>query len=175
MNRIQIALAEANHALANDEAAVKDIARIVENYETKGKRPFYIYCSATGIKKGMSQTPVFEKRLALAGGDILNLFATYKAREGRPTESKAKVPASKDKVIDIEVEVLPTQVEPLALENGPEVLALEYTPEEPAAEAQVVVVEETVDPEQAKRDARNARRREQRAAKKAQQAEEVVA
>ena len=161
MNRIQIALTEANHALANDEAAVKDIARIVENYETKGKRPFYIYCSATGLKKGMSQTPVFEKRLALAGGDILNLFATYKAREGRPTESKQKAPASKDKVIDVEVEVLPATVEPLALE---------YTPEEP-----ILVVEEIVDPEQAKRDARNARRREQRAAKKAQQVEEVVA
>ena len=161
MNRIQIALTEANHALANDEAAVKDITRIVENYETKGKRPFYIYCSATGLKKGMSQTPVFEKRLALAGGDILNLFATYKAREGRPTESKQKAPANKDKVIDVEVEVLPATVEPLALE---------YTPEEP-----ILVVEETVDPEQAKRDARNARRRELRAAKKAQQAEEVVA
>ena len=161
MNRIQIALLATNHALANDDSAIKDITRIVENYETKGKRPFYIYCSATGLKKGMSQTPVFEKRLQLAGDDILNLFATYKAREGRPTESKQKEPASKDTVIDIEVEIVQPLVEPLALE---------YTPEEP-----IVVVEEIVDPEQAKREARNARRREQRAAKKAQPAEEVVA
>jgi hypothetical protein len=154
----QIALTEANHALANDEAAIKDIARIVENYVSKGKRPFYIYCSVTGLKKGMSQTPVFEKRLQNAGGDILNLFATYKAREGRPTESKEKVQVNEGKVIDVEVEILLNDGEPLALE---------YTPEEPV---EVVVVPEEVDAEQVKRDARNARRREQRNAKKAQEA-----
>lgn len=161
IERIQIALNEAKHALANDEGAVKDIARIVDNYESKGKRPFYIYCSVTGLKKGMSQTPVFEKRLQNAGGDILNLFATYKAREGRPTESKEKAPAPESKVIDVEVEFVN--------DNVP--LALEYTPEEPVAE--VVVVPEIVDAEQAKRDARNARRREQRAAKKAKEVVEA--
>ena len=158
--RIQAALNEANHTLANDEGAIKDIARIVENYESKGKRPFYIYCSVTGLKKGMSQTPVFEKRLQTAGGDILNLFATYKAREGRPAESKEKVQVNEGKVIDVEAEIILNNNEPLALE---------YTPEEPV---EVVVVPEIVDAEQAKRDERNARRRMQRAAKKAQ---EVVA
>lgn len=161
IERIQIALNEAKHALSNDDGAIKDIARIVDNYESKGKRPFYIYCSVTGLKKGMSQTPVFEKRLQNAGGDILNLFATYKAREGRPTESKEKVKVDESKVIDIDVEIILNNNEPLALE---------YTPEEPV---EVVVVPEIVDAEQAKREARNARRREQRAAKKVQEVVEA--
>ena len=90
------ALAEANHALAGDDAAVTDITRLITNHEN-GKRPYYIYDSVTGAKLGMSQLPVFEKRLAAFGGDILAMFASYKGRE-----SKEKKPVEEKSVIVLE-------------------------------------------------------------------------
>lgn len=101
---IQAALLAAGHALANDDGAVTDITRLVNNYEaTPSKRPFYIYCSATGLKKGMSQLPVFEKRLAANGNDILTMFATYKSRQGRPATAKAAKPVENVEAPTVEV------------------------------------------------------------------------
>ena len=83
------ALTEAKHTLAGDDAAVTDITRLITNHEN-GKRPYYIYDSVTGAKLGMSQLPVFEKRLAAFGGDILAMFASYKGRDSKPkTEPEA--------------------------------------------------------------------------------------
>ncbi len=83
------ALTEAKHTLAGDDAAVTDITRLITNHEN-GKRPYYIYDSVTGAKLGMSQLPVFEKRLTAFGGDILAMFASYKGRDSKPkTEPEA--------------------------------------------------------------------------------------
>jgi hypothetical protein len=87
---IQKALTEANHNLAGDDAAVTDITRLITNYEN-GKRPYYIYDSVTGAKLGMSQLPVFEKRLSAFGGDIVAMFASYKGRESKEVKTEAKV------------------------------------------------------------------------------------
>lgn len=82
MTNIEVkeALVAANHILANNEAAVADITRIITNHETSGKRPFYIYCGTTGAKLGMSQQVVYEKRLAKYEGNMLAMFAQYKGR-----------------------------------------------------------------------------------------------
>jgi hypothetical protein len=85
------ALTEAKHTLAGDDAAVTDITRLITNHEN-GKRPYYIYDSVTGAKLGMSQLPVFEKRLTAFGGDILAMFASYK---GRDSKSKTEPEAPK--------------------------------------------------------------------------------
>lgn len=131
IEEVQIKLAASNHYLAGDEAAVKDIHRIVEKFNTTGKRPFYIYCSYTGLRKGMSQTPVFEKRLAKYNGDILELFAHYTAREGRPVSDatlKKQAKKNSEKIITVEAEVIPT-----------ELLALPAPQEEPAVEVPEVL------------------------------------
>ena len=128
-------LVAANHALANDTAAVADIHRIVNKFNVEGKRPFYIYCSTTGLKKGMSQTPVFEKRLAKADGDILNLFATYNAREGRKAIASV-APSNTPVTIDVEAEVV-TEPKLLAL-PAPAVDIVEGLTEQVAPEAEQV-------------------------------------
>jgi len=131
-------LINTNHALANDEAAIKDMVRMISNYVEKGKRPFYMYCSATGLKVGMSQTPVFQKRIEKFNGDLVQMFLHYKSRGARKESVAVEVPVAKE---DAEVVVF---VEP---------------------EAEVVVPTEN-EVEAAKREERNRRRREQRAAKK---------
>ena len=80
---VQKALTEAKHTLAGDDAAVTDITRLITNHEN-GKRPYYIYDSVTGAKLGMSQLPVFEKRLSAFAGDIVAMFASYKGRDSKP-------------------------------------------------------------------------------------------
>ena len=82
---VQNALQKAKHVLANDDAAITDIARLITNHEN-GKRPYYIYDSVTGAKLGMSQLPVFEKRLSAFAGDILAMFASYKGRDSKPKD-----------------------------------------------------------------------------------------
>ena len=64
------ALIASGHFSANDDAIVTDITKLITNHE-QGKRPYYIYDSSNGVKLGMSQLPVFEKRLQAFGGDIL--------------------------------------------------------------------------------------------------------
>lgn len=142
IQEFQDLLNETGHALRNDEAAVKDMHRMIMNHEEKGKRPFYMYCAATGKRVGMSQTPVYQKRLAKFQGSLVSMFVNYKSREGRKDEAVVVVATEEPA---IEAEVL-------------EVVELEATP----------VVE--VDEEAAKREQRNARRRELRALKKAEQA-----
>ena len=73
------ALIASGHFSANDDAIVTDITKLITNHE-QGKRPYYIYDSSNGVKLGMSQLPVFEKRLQAFGGDILAMFASYKGR-----------------------------------------------------------------------------------------------
>ena len=149
---VQAALITAGHALANDNSAVTDITRLVNNYEaTPSKRPFYIYCSATGQKKGMSQLPVFEKRLAASGNDILAMFATYKSREGRPVTAKESKP----------VKVKAPATETAEAVVVPEVIEAVEVP---------VVVEDTVaadDSGETPKDRRNRLRREKAAQEKA--------
>lgn len=99
---VQKALQEANHALANDDAAVTDITRLITNHEN-GKRPYYIYDSASGAKLGMSQLPVFEKRLTAFGGDILAMFASYKGRDSKPKAEPAAPKVEKSPLTDKEI------------------------------------------------------------------------
>jgi len=73
------ALVAAGHYSAGDDAIVTDITKLITNFE-QNKRPYYIYDSSNGVKLGMSQLPVFEKRLQAFGGDILAMFASYKGR-----------------------------------------------------------------------------------------------
>jgi hypothetical protein len=101
------ALTEAKHTLAADDAAVTDITRLITNHEN-GKRPYYIYDSVTGAKLGMSQLPVFEKRLSAFGGDILAMFASYKGRDSKP---KAEPEAPKVVVAE---QVEPVKTVPIA-------------------------------------------------------------
>lgn len=84
---VQQALQTANHALAHDEAAIADITRLITNHQN-GKRPYYIYDNVTGAKLGMSQLPVFEKRLEAYNGDILRMFAEYKGRSSGAKKEK---------------------------------------------------------------------------------------
>jgi len=128
-NTVQIALVAANHALANNDAAVTDITRLVTNFNEKGKRPFYIYCSITGEKKGMSQLPVFQKRLELAGGDILAMFATYKSREPKKLAPK---PEPTVEVVEVpSFEVVESTIEaPEASIEVTDVVSAEETPKE---------------------------------------------
>jgi len=77
------ALKASGHILATNDAVVTEITKLITNYE-QGKRPYYIYCAATGAKLGMSQQPVFEKRLQAFNGNILDMFASYKGRSSSP-------------------------------------------------------------------------------------------
>lgn len=76
-------LSETGHALLHDEVKVKDMFRMINNFEEKNKRPFYMYCSATGKRVGMSQQPVFEKRLAKFNGSLVSMFVNYVCRDGK--------------------------------------------------------------------------------------------
>jgi len=108
------ALTEAKHTLAADDAAVTDITRLITNHEN-GKRPYYIYDSVTGAKLGMSQLPVFEKRLSAFGGDILAMFASYKGRDSKEKveEKKVEVKLEAPKVVVAEP-VEPVKTVPIA-------------------------------------------------------------
>jgi len=170
---IQEALRNAKHVLAESDSAVNDITRIVNNFEgSEGKkRPFYIYCAATGIKKGMSQTPVFEKRLAKFG-NILDLFAQYKSRDAVMVPVSTE-PSAMDKLASIMAEAPVIEVaaevitEPVI--EVPEVVAIE-TPEIPV-EAVIEVPEVVVgsEPEvvESPKAKKNRLRREAAAAKRA--------
>jgi len=141
---VQAALRSANHILANNEAAVADITRIMTNHE-QGKRPFYIYCSKTGAKLGLAQQVVYEKRLAKFGGDLLNMFATYKGREPKVVVAPPATPAAtNDIIIDGAIEVI-TEPELLALpapsEDVIEVAELIEVAEVTAEEPEVVTAE----------------------------------
>jgi len=74
------ALVAAGHYSAGNDAIVSDITRLITIFESGKGRPYYIYDSSNGVKLGMSQLPVFEKRLQAFGGDILAMFASYKGR-----------------------------------------------------------------------------------------------
>jgi hypothetical protein len=108
------ALTEAKHTLAADDAAVTDITRLITNHEN-GKRPYYIYDSVTGAKLGMSQLPVFEKRLSAFGGDILAMFASYKGRDSKEKveEKKVEVKLEAPKIVVAEP-VEPVKTVPIA-------------------------------------------------------------
>ena len=93
---VKKALQDANHALVNDESAVKEIFDTVSQFEN-GKRPHWIYDSVSGKRLGMSQKVVFEKRLEAHNGDILDMFATYKGRDTRPKVEKAEKPVKSSK------------------------------------------------------------------------------
>jgi len=115
---VKAALTAANHIHANNDAVIADITRIVTNHEASEgkKRPFYIYCSATGAKLGMAQQVVYEKRLAKFGGDLLIMFATYKGREPKATPAAPSKPVKTEgKVIDINVEVITVPKAPAML------------------------------------------------------------
>lgn len=77
---VQAAFKASGHYLASDDTALKDVARLITIFESGTGRPYYIYDSSNGVKLGMSQLPVFEKRLQAFGGDILAMFASYKGR-----------------------------------------------------------------------------------------------
>jgi len=142
---VKAALTAANHILANNEAAVADITRIITNNAHSGKRPFYIYCSKTGAKLGMAQQVVYEKRLAKFGGNLLNMFATYKGREPKVVVAPPATPAAtNDIIIDGAIEVI-TEPELLALpapsEDVIEVAELIEVAEVTAEEPEVVTAE----------------------------------
>lgn len=109
IQEFQDLLNETGHALRNDEAAVKDMHRMIMNHEEKGKRPFYMYCAATGKRVGMSQTPVYLKRLAKFQGSLVSMFVNYKSRDGRKDEVVAtEEPAIEAEVLEVvELEATP--------------------------------------------------------------------
>jgi len=173
---IQEALRNAKHVLAESDSAVNDITRIVNKFEVEGKRPFYIYCAATGIKKGMSQTPVFEKRLAKFG-TILDLFAQYKSRDAVMVPVSTE-PTAMDKLAAImtEAPVIEVAAEVIAepVIEVPEVVAIE-TPEvqvEAVIEVPEVVTDEAQESPKARR---NRLRREKAAAEKANREARIAA
>jgi hypothetical protein len=94
LKTVKMALLEAKHKLAGDDAAVADIYRLINKFEAEGKRPYYIYDNVSGAKLGMSQAPVFERRFAMFKGDILAMFANYKGRASTP---KAEKPVKESK------------------------------------------------------------------------------
>lgn len=128
---VQKALQEANHALANDDAAVTDITRLITNHEN-GKRPYYIYDSASGAKLGMSQLPVFEKRLTAFGGDILAMFASYKGRDSKPKAEPAAPKVEKSKLVLETVDGGTTEVPVTVIHPSPltdkEIMDLDLNP-----------------------------------------------
>jgi len=174
---IQEALRNAKHALAESDSAVNDITRIVNNFEgSEGKkRPFYIYCSESGAKKGMSQTPVFQKRLDAAGGDILALFATYKSRDAKVTVPTATEQSplnmehpAMERLAAIMKAAAKEQQAPMVIEpviEVPKVVALV----EPIIEVPEVVAEEETPKER-----RNRLRREKAAQEKARREERIA-
>lgn len=83
------ALVAAGHFSAGDDVIVTDITKLITNFE-QDKRPYYIYDSSNGVKLGMSQLPVFEKRLQSFGGDILAMFASYKGRSASKDTSQLR-------------------------------------------------------------------------------------
>lgn len=97
LETVKSALVDANHVFASNDEKVAEIHKIVNKYNVEGKRPFSIFDSVTGEKLGMSQKPVFEKRLASANGDLLALFASYKGRATKPKAEKPVKPAKAGK------------------------------------------------------------------------------
>lgn len=118
--QVQKTFLESKHVLANDLDIIKEVAQLITNYEN-GKRPYYIFCAATGNRLGMSQQPVFEKRLAQYKGNILEMFAKYQGRGNKTpstdniqiqaTQKKFSPPAEpSDKPIKgIDIIVMPTE------------------------------------------------------------------
>lgn len=91
---VQEAFRKTNHALAEDSEKIAVVSNLISAFEN-GKRPLYIFCRATGNKLGMSQEPVFQKRLANYGNDILKMFAEYEGRGNKePKQPSHQVKAS---------------------------------------------------------------------------------
>lgn len=93
--KVQEAFKAAGHIHANNNEVLEDVAKLISRYEADAnRRPYYIYCAATGAKLGMSQMPVFQNRLDSFNGDMLRMFAEYKGRSSKPKSERNVVVGS---------------------------------------------------------------------------------